>query len=104
MIKAYVNYPNPHITVHQAPSCGNIQKMRKDGQRYIRINLLTISGELSKFSNKEYIFAAHPGANDMWLEIDFEILDFEIAVLNYIGILIGRHYSPFTNITIEKHC
>jgi len=104
MIKAYVNYPNPHITAHQDMTCGSIQKMKKDDQRYIRINIFTMTSELSKFSNKGYVFAAHPGANDMWLEIDFENLDFEMAILDYINVLIGKHYSPFTNITIEKHC
>jgi len=103
MIKAYVNYPNPHITAHQELSCGDIQKMRKADQRYIIINMSTISGEIRKFSNKEYVFAAHPGANDMWLEIDFENLNFERALLDYIHILIGKYYSPFVDITIEKH-
>jgi hypothetical protein len=104
MIKAYVNYPNPHITVHQDLSCEEIQKMNKPDQRYVRINIATISVELEMFDNKEYIFAAHPGANDMWLEIDFSDSEFENAVLEYIRRSIGRHYSPFSRVVVESHC
>lgn len=104
MLKAYVNYPNPHITAHRDLSCGSIQKMRKPDQRYVRIYIATISAELKRFSNKEYTFAAHSGANDMWIEIDFDDPDFETAVLEHIRRSTGRYYSPFSNIAVDYHC
>ena len=104
MLKAYVNYPNPNITVHRELSCGSIQKNEKRDQRYIRVNISTISKELRSFANKDYNFDANRDSNDMWLEIDFGDPDFESSVLEHIRSLIGKHYTPFANITIDYHC
>ncbi len=104
MLMAYVNYPNPKVSVHHDPSCGSIQKMGKQGQRLVRIDPATISVELGRFSSKEHTFAANPAGNDMWLEIDFGDADFETAVLGYVHRLIGRHYSPLARVGIENHC
>ena len=104
MTKAYLNYPNPHITLHRNPLCGAVQQMGKSGQRYVRIDTLTISGELQRFQSKHYSFAAHAGANDMWIEVDFADADFERALIDYIRRLLGRHYSPFGGAPVSTHC
>ncbi len=104
MLKVYVNYPNPKVSVHHNPSCGAIQKRGKPDQRLVRINPRTISAELERFSSKGYTFAANPVGNDMWLEIDFSDADFEAAVLGYVHRLIGRHYSPLATVEVENHC
>jgi hypothetical protein len=104
MIKAYVNYPNPKVTLHTDSSCSNIQMQNKADQRYIKINAETISKELMNFQNKKYRFAADPEFNDMWLEIDFGSYEFEEAVANYIRLLLGERYSPFARIKLDNHC
>ena len=104
MIKAYVNYPNPKISMHTDLGCGNIQMQKKIGQRYIKINAETISTELRSFRDHEYHFAANPELNDMWLEIDFKDCEFEKAVAGYICALLGSHYAPFNRIKPENHC
>jgi hypothetical protein len=104
MIKAYINYPNPHITAHFDLNCGNIKAQHKTNQRNIRINIITITQELQNFRDKKYTFAANPEHNDMWLEIDFHNREFELAVLNYVCHLIGRHYRPLAGIRPNIHC
>jgi hypothetical protein len=104
MLKVYINYPNPKISMHRDPSCGAIQKMSKSDQRLITINRTTISAELQRFGDKEYTFAANPAGNDMWLQIDFGDEEFESAVLRYVQNLIGKHYSPLAEAQIQQHC
>lgn len=104
MIKAYINYPNPHVTVHGDSACGSIQSQNKPDQRLCRINVKTISDELRKFQNNEYRFGATPSNNDMWLEIDFDDKAFEMAVIEHICSLLGKHYSPFARVKPEPHC
>ena len=104
MLKVYINYPNPKISVHCDPSCGAIQKMSKADQRLVLIDRTTISAELQRFADKEYTFAANPAGNDMWLQIDFGDEEFESAVLRYVQHLIGQHYSPLAGVEIQKHC
>lgn len=29
MIRAYLNYPNPHVTLHGDPGCQEVHKMKK---------------------------------------------------------------------------
>jgi hypothetical protein len=104
MLIAYVNYPNPKVSVHHDPSCAEIQKMAKAGQRRVRIDPKTISAELHRFKAKEYAFAATAARNDMWLEVDFGGADFEAAVIAYVHRLIGEHYPPLAKVAIGSHC
>ncbi|MGA3325806.1 MAG: hypothetical protein ABSF45_15140 [Terriglobia bacterium] len=104
MLKAYVNYPNPKVTIHRDPSCQSIQKMAKQRQRFVRINPKTISTELQRFKAKGYAFAANAAGNDMWLEADFGDAAFEVAVVKYVHHLIGEHYAPLGKAIIGTHC
>jgi len=104
MLKAYVNYPNPKVTIHRDPSCQAIQKMAKQSQRSVRINPKTISTELKRFKAKGYAFTANAAGNDMWLEADFGDAAFEVAVVNYVHHLIGEHYAPLGKAIIGTHC
>ena len=104
MIKAYINYPNPHVTIHTNLNCGNIQAQSKPNQRYIKINASTISRELQNFRKKKYTFAANPEGNDMWLEIDFNEIKVEQKVLMDICQIIGSFYKPLRGINPKMHC
>jgi len=104
MIKAYINYPNPHVTAHYDSNCGNIQAQHKPNQRHRLINIATVSEELQNFRDKKYSFAATQERNDMWLEIDFQDQVFEIGILEYISRLLGMHYSQFAGLTPTRHC
>jgi hypothetical protein len=104
MIMAYINYPNPHITIHGNSNCSHIQVQRKRGQRVIRLNSVTISSQLKRLAAKYYIFGAQARTNDMWLDIDFGDPEFEAAVTKYIKRIVGRHYKPLESAKIARHC
>ena len=104
MTHAYINYPNPHITLHGQATCGDIGKMRKPGQRRVHIDTNSISQELQKFATKAYRFGADASTNDMWLELDFSDGPFEQAVVVYVQHLIGANYRPLAAVPIETHC
>lgn len=104
MIRAYINYPVPHVTTHSDAVCSFIQSQHKANQRLIKININTLTKELRKFVEKEYRFAATPEFNDMWLDIDFNDEKFEIAVIEFIAKLLGKRYKPFASIEPNKHC
>lgn len=104
MLRIYVNYPNPRVTVHADPSCGYVRMMDKPQQRVVRIDPSTISVEIQRFIGKQYTFASQPDSNDMWLEIDFNDREFEEAVLWYVHRCLGRHYKPLRDSQIKTHC
>ncbi len=104
MLLAYINYPVPHVTIHNDPTCASIQSHAKPNQRYCRINLSTISFELQNFHMKKYTFASNAEHNDMWLEIDFQDTEFEQAVVDYICRILQRHYKRFTSVKTIHHC
>lgn len=104
MLQAYLNYPNPKIRLHAQASCGEIGKMKKAGQRHVLINNASISAELQKFASKAYRFNADAANNDMWLSVDFDGDAFEMAVVEYVQRLVGRHYGPFSAVRIDRHC
>lgn len=104
MLSVYLNYPNPHISIHRDFSCSDVKKMQKVAQRHVRIDANSISAELLKFQNKDYKFGSDTTSNDMWLEIAFNDPAFERAVLDHIHRLVGYHYSPLAKVQIETHC
>jgi len=104
MLKAYINYPNPHITVHSNVECRRIQQQQKQNQRLIRIDATTLAEELRRFETKYYQFGAHRDVNDMWCEIDFKDTSYEKKVIDNICELLARHYSPFRRVEIDNHC
>jgi hypothetical protein len=104
MLKAYINYPNPHISAHGDLTCPEIGKQQKQGQRRVQIDVSSISSELREFINKEHRFGSVAASNDMWLELNFSDPQFEMAVLEYIQREIGKHYKPLATVEVEIHC
>lgn len=104
MLHAYFNYPNPHVSVHRRAGCPEIGKAMKVGQRRIRIDRASITGELQQFAAKAYTFAAERSTNDLWLEVDFGDPTFEFAVVQHVLHLIGTHYKPFAAVKVDTHC
>ncbi len=104
MIRVYINYPNPHITIHSKDGCGFTNRTYKSEKRIIDITPQTFSNEIIKFWNGDYKFGSTSTINDMWLNIDFVDEEFEKAIVNFIQKLIGKHYEPLRNCQIEEHC
>jgi hypothetical protein len=104
VLKAYVNYPNSHVTIHRHGDCSSIQQQRKPEQRVVRLETSTLSSELKKFEQKQYTFAADASRNDLWLEVDFGDLEFERAVVAYVKKILASHYTPFARASIDTHC
>jgi len=104
MIKAYINYPNIHVTLHNKPNCPSIGQQQKDGQRIIRIDIGSLSTELDRFKTSYYRFGANASINDMWLYVDFNNSDFERAVVEYVRGLLSEHYTPFDRAKVIQHC
>ena len=48
-------------------------------------------------------FSSKAGINDIWIEVDFNNLDFEVAVIRYIQSCLGERYSPIRTSSIEFH-
>jgi hypothetical protein len=104
MINVYLNYPNAVATLHQTSDCPRIHQHHSETQRNLIINQITLKKILDLFLNGEFEFHSESGSNDAWLEIDFNDLEFEIAVAKFIVRLLGKKYAPFDRLNIEIHC
>jgi hypothetical protein len=104
MLKVYINYPNPHITVHSDGECPRIQQQHKQRQRIVRLDVATLSAELKRFMAKNYRFGSAPDTNDMWLDVDLGDPVFERAVVEFVQKLLAQHYDPFGRIKVDQHC
>lgn len=103
MIKVYFNYPTSRVTVHGDPSCPHIRKQSKPSPRIIVLDPTTFSAEIIQFINKQHKFASAPTSNDMWLDINFDDQQFEVAVAQYVLELL-KHYKRFRGSHLAKHC
>jgi hypothetical protein len=103
-MQVYINYPNPHITIHKNTSCRQIQKQQKDEQRHIKIRITNLDDVLTKFINEDYEFRSEKLYNDLWLDISLDNYELEIGVLRTIQAIIGQRYKPLSNAPITIHC
>jgi hypothetical protein len=103
MIKVYLNYVQYHVTIHHDMACCNIQSNNKPDQRYVRINNDTITTVFQDFANRQHLFASTAERNDMWLEIDFDDVEFEEAVTEHIRKMLSN-YKHFAETTPTHHC
>lgn len=104
MIWANINYPNPHVTIHENPMCAQIMCHRKQGVRLVSLTPETLSVELMKFESKSYGFGASKENNDMWLKVDFSNLEIEKGVVRDVIHYLGRHYRPLSTLEAATHC
>lgn len=103
-MRAYINYPNPHITIHRDPHCAEFHKNRKTDQRTITVNLQTIKKVLTDFIEEKYRFAAEKSLNDLWLDITLDSPEQETGLVFIIQALIGLRYAPIKNAQVIEHC
>ena len=100
----YINYPNPHITIHNNASCLQIQKNRKTGQRRVQIRPANLKAVLNDFIVEKYNFKAEKNYNDMWLDISLDTKDQEIELVDEIQAVLGLRYKPLKNAPVNVHC
>lgn len=105
MIKAFFNQPNPHVTIHASMACGFINRsVSKETRREIKINLLNLRHEMSKFEKHEIPFTATVGLNSLWVTVNLGNKEKEIAVVHEITRLLGDRYKAFRGIKPNIHC
>ena len=59
---------------------------------------------MKDFINGDFVFKSEQGLNDVWLEINFDDLAFEIAIVKHILFHLGRQYEPFDSLNPDIHC
>lgn len=103
MIAVYINYPNKRFSIHRNSAVNEKQISEKVNQRVLKINISNLSDYLMKFKQSKYKFESSQKFNDMWLEINFGNINFEVAVAEYILFLLGKRYKPFRETEPEYH-
>jgi hypothetical protein len=102
-MKAYINYPQPNITIHWNDNCPHVMKHHKVNQRIVRINAQTIEESLARFVNRKLKFAPNSGENDMWIEVSLGSPRHDEAVIYVIHSILGIRYTRLKSASIENH-
>jgi hypothetical protein len=103
-MQVYINYPNPHFTIHKNTSCQQIHMHKKTGQRIVKVNTATLKNVLSQFLNEAYDFKAEPQFNDLWLDISLSTHEQEIGLVHIVQAILGQRYKPLGSAPINEHC
>jgi hypothetical protein len=104
MIKAYIDYNDPCVTIHRNPLCVNAKVGPDQKIRHLLLNPGSLSKELSRFRNNKHRFTEEPGMNDMWLVFDFQDSEFEMALVSHLKKLAGRSNSTIKDCKVQVHC
>lgn len=103
-MQVYINYPNPHITIHSDTSCNEIFKQHKEGQRKIKVTPTSLKGVLLNFIQDKYDFKTEKVYNDMWLDITLKNYEQEIGFVHIIQAILGQRYKPLYDAPVSIHC
>lgn len=103
-MKVYVNYPQPHFTIHCDPNCKEFRKHKKKEQRRIVVNQDNLGNVLTDLIQNRFHFRAEKSHNDLWLEVSLDTPEQEIGFVHTIQALLGKKYKPLENARIIKHC
>ncbi|HZT33039.1 MAG TPA: hypothetical protein VFA33_24335 [Bryobacteraceae bacterium] len=103
-MKAYLNYPEPHMTLHGDSTCREIGKMRKVNQRNLTVDRSSFARVIEQIRAKEFRLGADAAINDVWLTVNFEDPEFEEAVARYVHRLLCQRYRRLKSGPIERHC
>ena len=103
-MQVYINYPNPHITIHKNTSCRQIQMHKKDEQRHINVRITNLNNVLTKFINDDYEFKSEKQFNDFWLDISLDTFEQEMGFVHTLQAIIGQRHKPLSNAPIIIHC
>jgi hypothetical protein len=103
-MQVYINYPNPHFTIHRDPACKQIQRHEKVNQRRILIRPENLKAVLADFINDAYDFKPEQKYNDMWLDIFLGNSDQEFGLVYVIQAILGQRYKPLGNALVSVHC
>lgn len=102
MTNAYLNYPNPHMTLHRNSACAEIGKMHKAEQRNLKIDQTSFSQAFNQLTSLQ--LGSQASVNDVWLTINFKDTEFEQAVAEYVCRFLSLRYGPLKDASVEKHC
>lgn len=100
----YINYPNPHLTMHRDYSCRMIRMHSKHNQRVRRARISNLDQFLLEFTEQRLPFAAESTLNDIWIEIELDNSEQETGLVHVLQALLGRRYDPLADAPIEIHC
>jgi len=102
-MKVYVNFPNPHLTMHRDPTCAEIQKHHKPNQRHIPVSVNRLSSVLTDFIQQKDRFGANTQENDMWLDLSLATPKHEEAFVYVLHLILTSQYTPFQHAQIIDH-
>lgn len=104
MIKAYINCVDLVVVIHQKPDCASAKVGPDKNIRHVLLNSDFLSRELARFRDNKYRFAAAPDLKDMWLILDFQDSEFEVALVRHLKRVIGTHCGPIKSCEVRMHC
>jgi len=104
MISLYINNTNSRIKIHRDPNCRSFWPRDEKRQRIIQINEENAESVLLRLANKEIMFKARAGFNDVRIYIDINNLEREESTVTAIKESLGRFYSRLASAEITTHC
>ena len=109
MMRVYLNYPNAEIILHTNAVCTEGSAAASSRTRQVDISPTNLSQELQRFINGQVIFSdltygREAQQRDLWLNLQFNDPQFELALLGYIRRLLGQRYDRFLSCKVTIHC
>lgn len=103
MIKAYINYPHCYMELHAVSTCSEIGKRGKLAQRKEDVTIKSFAATADKLAGRNFRLGSNASINDIWLSVNFDDVEFEEAVAEYLYRSLGKRYEPLQHGVIKRH-
>lgn len=103
-MQVYINYPNPHFTVHHDSACQQIHMHQKQGQRTVQVNPESLKYVLGQLVNDAYEFKSEAQFNDLWLDVSLSTPEQEIGFVHIVQAVLGQRYKTLGKAPLTEHC
>lgn len=100
--RVYINYPNPHLTIHG--TADGFYRRADVATRLVRITRANKAEELKRFTGGFYPFGASAGVNGIWIEIDLGNFEEEVELAREIWKRLGVRYTRLIPAPFTIHC
>ena len=100
----YINYPNPHITIHGDRTCPHIKKQDRSNRRQRKVTDSQLAAFTDDLRNRRIPFAAKSGLNDIWISLELDSTEEAMKVVLEMKDHLGQRYRPLSRAKITVHC
>src|SRR5690242_8869758 len=103
-MQVYVNYPHPHITIHENDLCQQVRMNQKEEQRSFTVRPGNAEILAAQFLSEKFAFESANAFKDLWFDISLATPEQEVEFVHRFQMIVGQRYRQLSHAPTSLHC